>query len=272
MKVLSLNIEYGGYFLYKRSNESYAYINKYVDLIKQHDIDIVCFQEAFLVGKGVKRPFDITRSIASKLGYYHVNNPHAYISIISKYPLTRLSTNTYNFLTCSIDLEHGKTVLVTNLHLNDEPNTFYSLVGLPYHNTPMVVSEKEAIGLSFAAKQKDLTELFSLLKHRRDPSIICGDFNEVSHLDYPLNWKSSRLLYSKGYADVVRVFHPDPHKDPLFTCDVYKHGVDSVPMRIDMVYYKNLLPIGVDYIHGIKYRKQDMSDHIPILSEFRLSS
>lgn len=82
MKILSLNIEFGGYFLYERFG-TFDYITNYVDLIKNRDIDIICFQESFVVGNKIDEPFDITKDIAKRLGYHHVNNPHAYIPVYS---------------------------------------------------------------------------------------------------------------------------------------------------------------------------------------------
>ena len=69
MKILSSNIEYGGFYLYKKF-KSFSYINEYIKLIKKYDIEVICFQEAFFeantsTNKTVK--FDITKIIAIKL-------------------------------------------------------------------------------------------------------------------------------------------------------------------------------------------------------------
>ena len=259
MKVLSINIEYGGYYLYEKT-KSFSFIDKYVELIKIHDIDVVCFQEAIFLGK---KEFDITKIIADKLGYYHKSNKYSYLSIISKFPLKKISNNKYNFITCLCN-----DLLITNLHLNDEPNTYYSLINRPYNNTPMNINEKQAIDLSYESKEKDIKNMLSLIKNKN--GIICGDFNELSHLD-SIEWKTSKKIYKKGFKDVVRYFYPDSKKYPLYTCDIQrKETKGNPPMRIDMIYFKGLKPKCVKYLYKLKLKWYYLSDHIPILTTFDL--
>lgn len=270
--ILTFNLEYGGYYLYKKNN-SFSYINKYIDIIKKYNVDAVCFQEAFFIHAKDKRPFDITKEIAEKLGFYHKNNSFAYLSIISKYPLTKISNSKHNFLTCSFEKEE-KTYTITNIHLSNLPNTYYTLINFTHSDTYTKEKElnyKKAAELSYETKQRDIEKLMDLLKYKKTPLIICGDFNELSHLDRgiyekDIEWKTSKHLYSKGFIDIVRHFDT---KNPYYSCDVIrKESKYNPPMRIDMVYFKNIKPIKFKYLNKYNNGKMNLSDHVPILAYF----
>ena len=256
MRIATINVEFGGYYLYKKSK--FAFVDRYAELINSNKIDIVCFQEAVLYeGK----PTDVTKLIAKKLDYYHIANRKAQISIISKWPLTQTGPTVFNFLLCKCN-----NILIANVHLNDQPNTYYSLLGKPYGGTPLQVTEKQAVDLSWESKSEDINQLLKAVSGK--PAIICGDFNELSHLD-SLPWKVSRAFYAKRFIDVVRYFKPDAKKFPLYTCDVQRKETKGNPsMRIDMIYYRGFNLKSFKYLINLKLAGQYMSDHVPIMAHF----
>lgn len=257
MRIATVNVEFGGYYMYGKSK--FAFVDRYVKIVNDNKIDVVCFQEAVLYA--MKPPVDVTKLIAGKLGYSHVANRKAQISIISRWPLTVLSPTGFNFLLCRCN-----NVVVANVHLNDQPNTYYSLLGKPYGGTPLQVTEKQAVDLSWESKSEDIGQLLKAVG--RSPAIICGDFNELSHLD-SLPWKVSRAFYAKRFTDVIRYFKPDCRKHPLYTCDVQRKETKGNPaMRIDMMYYRGVTPKSVRYLTGLKLANQYMSDHIPVVGSF----
>lgn len=273
MKVLTINIEFGGYYLYAATGRSFGYVDRYVDLIRKHDIDVVCFQEAIFLG--ARRTFDITKRIAARLGYFHKAHKHHYLSMVSRYPLTRVGGghgSPHPFLTCRLVDQRGRAFTISNVHLNDEPFTYYSLLSIPYNNTPADLTPQQAVDLSYEAKRDDLT---AMLKHHATPDgvdVVCGDFNEMSHLDKVrtrgaqrrrrrLPWRCSRLMRRHGFVDAARVKWKRRNQ---YTCDVV--GTDNPPMRIDYVYVRGASVSDVQYLSGLKWKGRHMSDHVPVLA------
>jgi exonuclease III len=253
IKIASINMEYGGALLYGKTKSKKAVIKKYIDLIQDNKLDIICFQEAFFYNTHI----DTTKTLAKKLGYYHTNHKKAYLSIISKYPIS-VEYKKNNVLTCKCYIGETK-IYVTNIHLNDIPFTIYSLYNIPYPNTPMNISVKEAIDLSYESKESDINSVLKFYKKIKEPSIICGDFNELSYYDSDIKWKVSRKL-TKMFTDITRAIYKNPKKYPMYTWDI--KGL--YPMRIDMIYSRNIKCL------KIKNLKNDFSDHIPIITTFKI--
>ena len=90
--------------------------------------------------------------------------------------------------------------------------------------------------------------------------LICGDFNEASHLDWQadtaqlrdhngvvINWDISTMLHDSGYQDSYRVIHPNPVTHPGFTFPANNLAVPVSSLacapevderdRIDFIYY-----------------------------------
>lgn len=90
--------------------------------------------------------------------------------------------------------------------------------------------------------------------------LICGDFNEASHLDWQadtaqlrdhngvvINWDLSTMLHDSGYQDSYRVIHPNPVTHPGFTFPANNLAVPVSSLacapevderdRIDFIYY-----------------------------------
>jgi exonuclease III len=282
IKILTLNMEYGGSYLYDEF-KNFSYLDDYIKIIKKNKIDVICFQEIILLHD--KKPeINIAMRIAKKLGYYHASNEESYISIISRFPLKKIcsmkkncNVHKHNILCCIVDTLDGEQFMVCNIHLNDEPNTYYSLLGLPYNNTPLNVTEKQAIDIAWKGRKDDILELLDTINRNNIypsiPTIICGDMNEPSHLDGKVEWKVSKTLYINGFTDIVRYNYPSYKKYPLYTCDLDTQKKDiatNPPMRIDMIYSRGLDIGRFKYMYRLKKKGIYMSDHIPILASFKL--
>jgi endonuclease/exonuclease/phosphatase family metal-dependent hydrolase len=255
IKIASINIEYGGALLYQKIKSKKEIIGKYVDLIKKNNIDIVCFQEAFYYNTSL----DTTKSIATKLNYYHTNDEKSYLSIISKYPFEQIvNPSKFNILSCTLKI-NNQLIYISNIHLNDVPFTIYSLYGIPYPDTPMNITVNQAINLSYQTKKSDIDYLIKFYQKNNNPCVICGDFNEISHLDSNIKWKVSTKL-TKIFTDVSRSLFPNIKKNPNYTWDI--NG--QFPMRIDMIYCKNIN-------HSkIKHLNLKLSDHLPMIATFEI--
>ena len=265
IRVMSYNIEYGGLSIYKKTGNM-KYVNKYIDLIKSYRIDIVSFQECKL------RDIDISKLIANKLGYYHqyffdktnyYKNKYYHQSIISKFPIVDVDEKNNM---CRVDI-NGTFINIVNIHLDDEPYIPYSLKGIKYTNTPQNIENKsDAVDLSFITK-RDLIQSLMRDKNITDsPTIIMGDFNEPSHLDYKyIKWKTSKYIMKNGFVDVARHMYENATKYPLYTVDL--HDKKYSPERIDIMYYnKGLKPVKFTNINN------KLSDHIPIVGVFEILS
>jgi exonuclease III len=260
---MSYNIEYGGIKLYKNTGNM-NYVNKYIDLIKRNKIDIVSFQECKM------RDIDISKIIAEKLGYYHryfldVTNfykkKYYHQSIISRYPFD-FSDDTNNI--CGVNIK-GVVINIVNIHLDDEPYIPYSIKGIKYTNTPInITNNSDKSELSFITKRNTINELMRDKRVLECPTIIMGDFNEPSHLDYKyIRWKSSINIIKHGFVDVARYIYKDIKKYPLYTVDLYDKNYS--PERIDIMYCNNgLKPVSFTNIYN------KMSDHIPIVGVFEI--
>lgn len=265
IRVMSYNIEYGGLSIYKKTGNM-NYVNKYIDLIKSHRIDIVSFQECKM------RDLDISKIISKKLGYHHqyffdktnyYKNKYYHQSIISKFPIKIVDEK--NNL-CRVDI-NGTLVNIVNIHLDDEPYIPYSLKGIKYPNTPQnITNMSEAAELSFSSKSDFIQSLMSDKMITDNPTIIMGDFNEPSHLDYKyIKWKTSKYIMKKGFVDVARRIYENVTKYPLYTVDLYDKKYS--PERIDIMYCnKGLKPVQFTNIYN------KLSDHIPIVGVFEIVS
>ena len=263
IRVMSYNIEKGGLSIYKKTGNM-NYVNKYIDLIKNYKIDIVSFQECKM------RDIDISKVIAEKIGYHHkyffdktnyYKNKYYHQSIISKYPIVDADENNNM---CRINI-NGVFVNIVNIHLDDEPYIPYSLKGIKYPNTPQNIENKsDIVDLSFITKRDIIQSIMKDKNITNNPTIIMGDFNEPSHLDYKyIKWKTSKYIMKNGFIDVARYMHTNATKYPLYTVDIYDKNYS--PERIDIMYCnKGLKPVKFLNIYN------KLSDHIPIYGVFEI--
>ena len=267
LRVMSYNIENGGLLFYKKSGNM-NYVKKYIDLIRSNRIDIISFQECKM------RDVDISKIVAEKLGYFHkyffdktdfYTKKYYHQAIISKYPIVYSDEITN---VCGVMVK-GVVVNIVNIHLDDEPYIPYSIKGVEYTNTPSnIKSNSDKVDLSFVTKRYTVTTLMDDKRVLTEPTIIMGDFNEPSHLDYEkVKWKTSKYIMKHGFVDVARSIYSDVKKYPLYTVDLYDEKYPAE--RIDIMYCnRGLKP--VKYSNMYKY--SDLSDHIPIVGEFELKT
>jgi exonuclease III len=117
------------------------------------------------------------------------------------------------------------------------------------------------------------------MNYINDNSIILGDFNEPSHLDWNdkafgnksvpavVEWKISSFLYNNGFIDLIRFKYNCNIKYPMYTCDILrKETIINPPCRIDFIYtnikFKELTNVYNIYSY--------LSDHLPIVAQLLL--
>lgn len=231
LTVMSFNIWGGGANAGKSVDETAAVIRKV-------NPDIVGVQETRTEGDNCTADVcpphgeSVAKALAAALGYYYVdqtatNDALWANAILSRYPIGPLTTNS---LGAPIDVE-GRRVFAFNIHLDDSPYQPYQVMGIPYGDAPFLKTEDEVIAAAKATRGKALDLLEADLKAAdgADVTLIFGDFNEPSDLDWtedavkaqlqPLRvaYPTTARIESWGFADLFRAVHPDPVAMPGFT-------------------------------------------------------
>ena len=276
LSLLSINLEFGGELtkngiLYKQNSKYYnTFINQYIKYITKYNPDIIAFQEICFRDVEFVKNNKITTAygISKRLNYYYyesVNNNE--LAIASRYPIQKIiDTELY----CGIEIIYNnKLFKIFNVHLNDEPCTYYSLQNIPYNNTAANLTAKTAAVLSAADK---LPVIQDIMKYINNNTIIMGDFNEPSHLDWnekavksniipcSVKWYISNYLYKNNFIDIIRQKYKCNIQYPMNTCDVIrKENIINPPARIDFIYTNMIIKIKTAYNIPLS-----LSDHLPV--------
>lgn len=193
--------------------------------------------------------------LAAALGYHlyeqaEMNDLLWANAILSRYPIVSTLPDD---LGVQISVE-GRAVEVFNVHLTDYPYQPYQLSNIEYGNAPMLQDGASAIRAAEAARGAAVDQLLGTIDRRPDPDlvVICGDFNEPSHLDWtdraarsglhPLavRFPASVKLARAGFLDGYRAHRPDEVANPGFTWTPLadSDSEDEHHDRIDFVYLK----------------------------------
>lgn len=221
--------------------------------------EIVCVQEDDASGKLLA---------ALGAGWQHKG------TIYSKLPLTPVTTGSY-FTICRAALSASQNITVVNVHWwpkADGTDVIRKKLMAGTLPADTAALEQEVLKASDSTGgprgyQRTLDAVGPLLKNG-ERVILCGDFNEPSHLDWtqraaekgmdrlvknptatPLRfkiaWKGSKLLEQLGLSDAYRVVFPDEVAKPGNTwTPPYPNGTpgrrkwdDQVLIRIDRIYF-----------------------------------
>jgi len=198
----------------------------------------------------------VASSLANALGYHYfesskTNAANWSNAILSRYPI---GATTPNELGVAIDV-HGTTVYAFNVHLTDYPYQPYQLLGIEYGDAPLLQTERQAIAAARQARKPGLDLLFEDIRSIpwNVPAFVTGDFNEPSHRDWtaravaagqqPLvvEFPSAYAVEKRGFADALRLAHPDEVEFPAFTWTPTTSPDDPQDHhdRIDYVFVRN---------------------------------
>jgi exonuclease III len=279
LSLMSINLEYGGELTikgikYKKNSNYYnKFINQYIKFISKYNPDVIAFQEIAFRNtnntNNTRNTHTTAYFISNKLNYYYYESKKKNeLAIASKYPIQKIIDKK---LYCGIEIKiNNKLFRIFNLHLNDEPCTYYSLQNIPYNNTPNNLTPIEASKLSSDDK---LPVLKNIMKYSNKNTIIMGDFNEPSHLDWNkkavkhniipciVKWQSSSYLYYNNFIDIVRQKYKCNVRYPMNTCDVIRNeNIINPPTRIDFIYTNTKLK-EIQKVYNIPIK---ISDHLPV--------
>lgn len=205
-RVLTLNIQLD-------ANEGKT-IPGIVELIRRSSADVVGLQE--VGGSGPE--------IARRLGYNYAKVGDD-TAVLSRYAVAASSPGPR---LVSVSFGDGRQLRLLDLHLLYKPYQPYQLLHIPYDG-PDLTTAAEAIDWARrtrgAEAQAALQELSS--SDTADaPTVVVGDFNEPSHLDWteasvrahlqPLAvaWPQTSAFAAAGFKDAYRELYPDPVAKP----------------------------------------------------------
>ena len=197
VRVMTFNVWLGG---------DVVDFGKVVEAIRVADADIVGLQEA----EGN------TRRIAGALGWRYWSDR---LHVVSRYPLIDPPAANGEYVLAQI--RPGEVFALANVHLTSDP---YGPYAVRDGRTQAQVLRLER-GLRLPEIRATLEVLDPSV-----PTLMTGDFNTPSHLDwtpavaavrpevrYPVAWPVTQALAAAGFQDTYRVAHPDPVAAPGIT-------------------------------------------------------
>lgn len=198
----------------------------------------------------------VADDLAQALGYYvyeqsGTNDALWANAILSRYPILSALPEDLGVL---IDVD-GRRIAVLNAHLPDYPYQPYQVVGIEYGDAPMLRDEMSAIDAALDARGAAVNLLLEVIGRVKgaDLIVVCGDFNEPSHLDWTdravqagrhpmkVRFPASTKLSETGFVDAYRDVWRDEVAFPGFT------WTPTAPIddrnehhdRIDFIYLKD---------------------------------
>lgn len=192
--------------------------------------------------------------------FHHVSD----LGFFSRYPITAVSPQR---LGVRLEIE-GRQVWFFNAHLAHAPYGPYQLAGISYNGGPLRDPNTAAgIAAVIDDQRNRLAEARNYLEDMRqsgalgtDGTLLLGDFNEPSHLDWTqraktaglkraiVPWPVSKAFVEAGFLDSYRSVYSDEVAEPGYTWSPlfgptyreahYPAGVTEPQDRIDLIYHR----------------------------------
>ena len=238
--LMSFNILYGGTHLGQSLEQTAAVIR-----LAQADIVVACEQ------------WGNAEPLADLLGFTcHIVVAPPYwksVAVLSRYPITETFANGVR-----LEMDLQQSVCVFGVHLTSTPYQPYRVRDKAYTKKEEILDEARE------TREQELVVVLSEIRpliEAGERVLLCGDFNEPSHLDWTLAsareghhfglempWPCSKRVTESGMEDAYRVVFPDVCRHPGYTwTSVPGLGVggseraeDEVHDRIDFIYYAGL--------------------------------
>ena len=275
--LMSFNILYGGTHLGQPLEQTAAVIR-----LAQADIVVVCEQ------------WGNAEPLADLLGFTcHIVVAPPYwqsVAVLSRYPILDTFANGVR-----LELESRQSACVFGVHLTSTPYQPYQVRDKAY------TSNEEILAEARKAREQELVVVLSEIQPLMEAGervLLCGDFNEPSHLDWTqasaqegrhfgleMSWPNSKRVTESGMEDAYRAVFPDVCRHPGYTwTSVPGLGVGGseraeheVHDRIDFVYHAGpgLDPISASII-GENNRNADLvvspfpSDHRAVAVKYQI--
>lgn len=264
-----------------------------IEILKDSEADIICMIETY----------GSAADIAKSLGYHHYTpGPRANLSIFSKYKLTDFDglegLSSFSHIKAIANLPDDLKVKVHCIWLTSGGRHIVAIKDDKISDQKFINGDNNRAKMMRAFLNHPEVKA-DLKKSKSTPIIVAGDFNCVSHLDYPAKVEKHNYgrkikkspthheMLSKGFIDTYRHVHPEVTADTLGrtwttvnTDYVYKSGEGFVPQdpkthpkpqnqglfaRIDLIYSKGdqLVPTASRVIKHYKKHTQRSFPEFP---------
>lgn len=238
------------------------------DLIKNHNPDIICFQE-FYMQPGTKHSLENLLSNLKPRKYYaaffpyngHV--PYTFgLAVFSKFPIIKknqlIFKNTDNTSMFIDVVAHRQTIRVFNNHLQSikfikGDYDFVDTMKLSYDTKNQEAIKRISYRLrdAFKMRAQQVDKISEQIQKSPYPVIVCGDFNDspVSYTYYKMKGKLKDSFRNAGYG----------------TSKTYIGKFPSY--RIDYIFYSK------QQFNAIYYKRitKELSDHYPVFTVLQLN-
>lgn len=234
LKVLQWNIWHGGVHLADVGRD------RITDLIRATHADVVTMQEGYGAQESIAKALD-----------YHLQTPSPgdNLALFSRLPMEKISTKkTFNSNPALVTLKNGRKILVNDVWLRYAYRPEYTCAYMRDGMNPDDWIKEDGQLATEDAKYILTTDIYPHLDTQDMPSIVGGDFNSCSHLDWtaaaapfhngygPVALPCSLYMKDQGYKDSFREIHPDETARPEGTFAAIYGQLQHA--RIDFLYYK----------------------------------
>lgn len=248
---------------------------KLLEAVQAASPDIVVIQE----------PGTDSTNLATSLGFNRTSLELSsrVTEVLSRYEVSATATGAVDLSICP-----DATVRVVPFHGNYRPGEPLSYGPYALRDMPALTAD-EIIAAQVTEHGAEVTAALSSAD--ASPSvtatIVAGDFNEPSHLDWVeaaksihldrvVAWPSSLAIENAGFTDSFRALRPDPLGDPGNTWTPFPFP-NEVHDRIDMIYHRgdNITPVTAQIV-GESAENADIvvtpfpSDHRFVVVEYEL--
>ena len=254
-------------------------LNSVAELIEYLDPDIIGLQESYEMGL----------DIADRFNYCYYGNDKNSTAVLSKFPIQGM-----NYMQSRIILNDSLYINLFNVHFTAFPYQPYDI------RDTLVTTASQAIYQARQTRGEELDFLKSLINDSGSnmPTIVTGDFNEPSHLDwivgaenperfqingndFTVDWPISNEMKEMNFIDAYREKYDNPIISPGYTWTP-NISLDEVNDRIDFIYYlprydynvfkislESVFVVGPDQFSDILIDNYE-SDHRGVFAVFNL--
>ena len=276
--LMSFNILYGGAHLGQPLGHTATAIR-----LAQADIVVLC--EQWGNAGSLADLLEFTCHVVAAPPYWQS------VAVLSRYPILDTFPNGVR-----IELNSQQSICVFGVHLTSSPYQPYRFRDRAYTRKEDVIEEaRKTRGHELVAVLSEIEPLIEA----GERVLLCGDFNEPSHLDWTqvsaqqgrhfgltVPWPSSEQVTKIGMQDAYRVIFPDVWQHPGYTwTSVPGLGVggselaeDEVHDRIDFVYHagpgleaKDALIVGENSRNADIVVSPFPSDHRAVVVKYQLA-
>jgi endonuclease/exonuclease/phosphatase family metal-dependent hydrolase len=297
LRVLSFNT-------WKKGRHVHNGFDKIVNHIRAVNPDIVGLQEL-----DVGSMNEILHGLGD--GWFGMQNDHGKFpaGIVTRHHMdmhSKVILSSDRGIGCDITVQIDEITMVIHVWSVHIDSSHY---GPYYAHNSKFESSWEEMAFDKSARLAETRELIAIMStvpsENGDSTLVIGDFNEPSHLDWitntqklhgnrSFNWPVSQIMAKEGFLDAFRVVKPNPLLDPGNTWspifktatesgyDYQDHSQPEPQDRIDFIYYKSksLIPVSGELYNGNGHNMEIPnhanndwpSDHYALITDFRIAN